>query len=200
MRKNQVSRPSATTARAETRRQRVAVVDPRCLGRRAGFAGEGRAADRAGNGDAVAFGRELLDGKCHRGIVKADGHVDVFGIEPAAGNRRADIGLVLVVGDGDLDRLAEHRTAGILDRHACGNRRAWTAQVGIEARLVVKHADFDDVVRDLTARARRAAEYASKGRKKRDWKSQNDLPHTHLRRLEHNRFRSKHCAPTFSAA
>src|SRR5262249_42955703 len=39
----------------EARRQCVAVVDPRCLRRRAGFAGEGRAADRSRNGDAVAF-------------------------------------------------------------------------------------------------------------------------------------------------
>jgi hypothetical protein len=94
-----------------------------------------------------------------------------------------------VVGDGDLDRLAEHRTAGILDRHARRNRRAGTAQVGIEARLIVEHTDFDNVVGDLTARARRAAECASKGREKRDWKSQNDLPHTHLYRLEYDRFR-----------
>jgi hypothetical protein len=75
-----------------------------------------------------------------------------------------------VVGDGDRDRLAEHRSAGILDRHARGNRRAGTAQVGIEARLIVERADFDNVVGDLTARARRAAECASKGREKRDWK------------------------------
>jgi hypothetical protein len=175
----------------KARRQRVAVVDPRCLGRRAGFAGEGRAADRAGDGDAVAFSRELLDGKRHRGIVEADGHIDVFRIEPAAGDCRADVGLVLVVGDGDLDRLAEHRTAGILDRHARRNRRAGTAQVGIEARLIVEHTDFENVVGDLTARARRAAECASKGREKRDWKSQNGLPHTHLCRPEYDRFRLK---------
>ena len=119
------------------------------------------------------------DGKRDRGIVEADGHVDVFGIEPAAGNRRADVGLVLMIGNGDLDRLAKYGAAGILDRHACGDRRAWASQVGIEARLIVEHADFDDVVGDLTARARHAAECTGKNRKKRDWKSQNDLPHTH---------------------
>jgi hypothetical protein len=96
-----------------------------------------------------------------------------------------------VVGDGDRDRLAEHRSAGILDRHARGNRRAGTAQVGIEARLIVERADFDNVVGDLTARARRAAECASKGREKRDWKSQYDLLHTHLYRLDYDRFRLK---------
>ena len=53
----------------------------------------------------------MLDCKRYRGIVEADGHIDAFGIEPAAGDCRADVGLVLVVGDGDLDRLAEHRTA-----------------------------------------------------------------------------------------
>jgi hypothetical protein len=93
------------------------------------------------------------------------------------------------VGAGLLSWFAEYRTAGVLDCYAGCNRRAGAAQVGIEARLVVEHADFDDVVGDLTARARHAAECASKGRKKRDWKSQNDLPHTHLYRLEYNRFR-----------
>ena len=111
----------------ETRRQCVAVVNPRCLRRRAGFAGEGRAADRSRNGDAIAFGRELLDGKRDRGIVEADGHVDVFGVEPAAGDGRADVGLFLMIGNGDLDRFAEYGAAGILDRHACGDRRAWAS-------------------------------------------------------------------------
>src|SRR5262249_1994933 len=47
-----------------------------------------------------------------------------------------------------------------------------------EARLVIEHTDFDDVVGHLAAHARHAAKYAGKDRKKLDWKSQNDLPDT----------------------
>ena len=83
-------------------------------------------------------------------------------IEPLPGDCRADVGLVLVIGEHDLDRLAEHRTAGILDRHARGNDRTRTAQIGIEAGLIVEHADPDDVVGDL--RARRAAIDAGDGK------------------------------------
>jgi hypothetical protein len=59
--------------------------------------------------------------------------------------------LVLVVGDGDLDRLAEHRTAGILDRHACRDHGARTAQIRIETGLIVEDADAHDIVGDLRA-------------------------------------------------
>jgi len=64
----------------------------------------------------------------------------------------ADIGLVLMVGDHDIDRLAEHGAAGILDRHARGNDRAGAAQVGIEARLIVENADANDAVGYLCVR------------------------------------------------
>ena len=98
------------------------------------------------------FGGELLDRERHRGIVEADGHVDLVGIEPLARDRGADIGLVLMVGEHDLDRLAKHRAAGILDRHARGNDRAGTAEIGIEARLIVEENPYSDfVVGDLRA-------------------------------------------------
>jgi hypothetical protein len=69
-----------------------------------------------------------------------------------ARDRGADIGLVLMVGDHDIDRLAEHGAAGILDRHARGNDRAGAAQVGIEARLIVENADANDAVGYLCVR------------------------------------------------
>jgi len=98
---------------------------------------------------------DLLDRERDRGIVKADGHVDLISIKPLARNRGADIGLVLMVGGHDLDRFAEHRPAGILDRHARGDHRAGTAKVGIEARLIVEDPDANDAVGYL--RVRRAA-------------------------------------------
>ena len=116
------------------------------------FAGERRGADRAGDGDAILLRRDLLDRERDRRIVEADGHVDVIGVEPLARDRRADIGLVLVVGDDDVDRLAEYRSAGILNRHPRGDDRAGAAEVGIEARLIVENTDANDAVGYLRVR------------------------------------------------
>jgi hypothetical protein len=96
------------------------------------------------------LGRELFDGKRDSRIVEADGHVHFFSIEPVAGNGRPDIGLILVIGEYDLDRLAEHGAANVLDRHSCGDDRTWAAQVSVEAGLVVEHANSDDIIRYLT--------------------------------------------------
>jgi hypothetical protein len=88
-------------------------------------------------------------------MVKSNRHVDLADLEPFAGNGGADIGLVLVVGEHDLDGLAESRAAGILYRHARGNHRARTTQIGIEAGLIVEHANFNDPIGDLRACRRR---------------------------------------------
>ena len=96
----------------------------------------------------------MLDRQRHRGIVEAERHVDLAGLEPLPGNGSADIGLVLMVGKHDLDRLAEHGAAGILDRHARGDDRAGTAEIGIEPGLVVENAYSDDIVGDLRAGGR----------------------------------------------
>ena len=45
----------------ETGGERIAVIDPGCLGRRAGLAGKGRAPYRARDGDPVALRSELFD-------------------------------------------------------------------------------------------------------------------------------------------
>ena len=121
------------------------------------LSGERRAADRTGDGDAVLLRRDLLDCERDRGIVEADGHVDLIGIEPSARNRGADIGLVLMVGGHDLDRLAEHHPASVLDRHARGDHRAGTAEVGIEAGLIVEDADANDAVGYLRLRGAAAS-------------------------------------------
>ncbi len=54
-----------------------------------------------------------------------------------------------MIGEYDLDGLAEHGAAGILDRHFCGNHRTGAAQIGIQTGLVVENADPDDIVGDL---------------------------------------------------
>jgi hypothetical protein len=56
-----------------------------------------------------------------------------------------------MVGEHDLDRLAEHHAARILDGHAGRNHRALATEIGIETGLVVENADPDDIVGDLRA-------------------------------------------------
>jgi hypothetical protein len=54
-----------------------------------------------------------------------------------------------MVSENDLDGLAQHRAAGVLDSHARGHDRALAAEIGIEAGLVVEHANPDDIVGNL---------------------------------------------------
>jgi len=53
----------------------------------------------------------------------------------------------------DLDRLAEHRASGILDRHPRCRDRTGTAQIGVKAGLVVEDADPHHIVGNLRAGA-----------------------------------------------
>ena len=60
--------------------------------------------------------------------------------------RAIDVGeirLVLVIGGDELDLLAKHLAAEILDRHLGGFDRPFAAVVGIDAGLVVEDADLD---------------------------------------------------------
>jgi hypothetical protein len=82
---------------------------------------------------------------------------------PPAGDSGADVALVLVVGGHNLNRLAQHCAAGILDRHGCGDNRAWAAEVRVEAGLVIENPDSNDVVGDLVARAGNGHERGCKG-------------------------------------
>ena len=63
----------------------------------------------------VLLARDVGDRERDRRIGQVDDHVDAVDVEPAARDRRADIGLVLVVGGEDLD-LALRLLGEILDR------------------------------------------------------------------------------------
>jgi hypothetical protein len=56
-----------------------------------------------------------------------------------------------MIGEHDLDRFAEHGAAEILGRHFRRHHRTRPAEIGIEAGLIVEHADLHDAVRDLRA-------------------------------------------------
>jgi hypothetical protein len=83
---------------------------------------------------------------------RASDHVDAVAVDPFARFLRADVRLILVVGADDLDLLAEHRAAEVLDRHLRRDHRALAAQIGVEPRHVGQDADLDDVAGDLGRR------------------------------------------------
>ena len=82
------------------------VVGPVDRVRRARLAGE---VGRRGAGDeerlALVLG-DLVDGQRHAGVRHVDDDVDLVDVVPLAGDVRADVGLVLVVGRDELDLVA----------------------------------------------------------------------------------------------
>ena len=84
-------------------------------------------------------------GEADAGVRAAEHHGQPVAVGPFAKLLRAEIGLVLVIGGQQFDRLTEDRAAEIGDRHLDGFDGAGTLDVGIEARHVVDVAD-DDLV------------------------------------------------------
>ena len=83
-----------------------------------------------------------------RGIDQVADHVDVLHVEPFTRQRGSGVGLVLVIGDDDLDRLSENLAAEILDGHLDRRHRAFAGFVRELSGHVRQHADLHDVVRD----------------------------------------------------
>lgn len=107
-----------------------------------GFAGDiGRA--RGGGDHHLVF---FLDDGCERQSHAArrdiDDEVDVLGVEPAPGNRRGVVGLVLGIGGHDLDRDRFIRGAEILDRHFDRVERTRAREVGIGTGHVAHHTNL----------------------------------------------------------
>ena len=70
-------------------------------------------------------------------------HVDAFDVVPAARDGGGEIELVLVVSVDQLDLLAEHAAAEILDRHFRGFDRPLAVKVGECSGLIGEYADLD---------------------------------------------------------
>ena len=117
VRKNQPSPPCDAIALAALGNG-VGVPGPMHADRRARFACEidGRGARH--QEDAILLLGDFLHCKRNRGVGHVDNGVHAVHVDPAPCNRGADIGLVLVVGVNDLDRLARGLAAEILDCHA----------------------------------------------------------------------------------
>ncbi len=129
--------------------QRHGIVGPVDRGRRAGLAGQVRGSG-AGNQEHLALvARDLLDREGNARSRHVDDRVDPVIAEPLIGDRRADIGLVLVVGADQLDLLAVDAAAEIGDRHPRRLDRPRASDIGVEAGHVIEHADLDDITRHL---------------------------------------------------
>jgi hypothetical protein len=92
---------------------------------------------------------DLVHRECHAGIGRVDDHVDAFGVVPLVRDLRADVRLVLVVGEDHLDVEALLLRLEVLDRHFRGDHGALPGEVRVQAGLVVQDADLHDVTRDL---------------------------------------------------
>ena len=106
--------------------------------------------------DPVARLGEVLDRERDARIGDVENRLDAPLVIPLPRDGEADVDLVLVVGDQQLDRLAEHRAAEILDRHPRHFNRARPGEIGVGAGLVVHHPDREAV--GCARRQRRSGE------------------------------------------
>ena len=83
-------------------------------------------------------------------------------IKPLAGDVRADIGLVLMIGSDHLDLQSLFGGAEVFDRHARGHDRSRAGDIGIKAGHIVHDADADDAVGDLLSPGRAAGHQRGK--------------------------------------
>ena len=108
----------------------------------------------AGRPDGEERNMLLLVGGSDRqadpGVGAAELHGEAVRVGPFAELLLADVGLVLMVGGQDLDRLAEHRAAEIGDRHLDRLDAARADDVGVGPRHVVDVADHHLVRRRLS--------------------------------------------------
>ena len=101
--------------------------------------GVGRAVLACERSSRSADGEEwnslFLDGcgnsEAHAGICAAEHHGQAVAVGPFAELLDAEVGLVLVIGGKQLDRLAERRAAKVRDRHFDRFDRPRAADVGI---------------------------------------------------------------------
>jgi hypothetical protein len=99
---------------------------------RAGRAGERRCRRGHNDIDFLPLGSNLLHGKRDCGRGQVGDHVDALDVVPTARDGGAEIGLHLVISVDQLDLLAKHAAAKILNRHFRGFDRPLAAKIGID--------------------------------------------------------------------
>lgn len=125
--------------------QRIGVEHPLCAHGRAGVIGQRRRCRAGQQVRLLLVGHHLLHRDGNGRSRTAKNGVDTFVVDPFLGDRRTDVGLVLVVGDDQFDLLSGDFAAEILNSHPGCFNGAWTAIVRVGARLVVHQADLDDI-------------------------------------------------------
>src|SRR6266545_2374169 len=117
------------------------------------------------------------DGERRRRVRYVEDDVRLLPVVHLLGLGVRDLGFVLVVRADHLDVLGDHVVAvlglEVLDRHLDRLDRLRSGQVGVDAGLVVQHAEHDLVVADLAAAARRPARPTA-GRQQRDGRTCRD--------------------------
>jgi hypothetical protein len=124
----------------------VGIVGHRQRVRRAGLAGDVGAGATRIDQDRVLLFHQIGDRERDAGGWRIDDRIELVDVDPLPGNVDADVRLVLMVGGQDIDLPSLGGKAGILDRHFDRRYRIGAADIGIEARHVVQHADLDRLV------------------------------------------------------
>ena len=117
MRKNRVSPPRLTTLLRGADRKRVRVEDPLHRIGRTEFAVEIGRACRVGDKELLAVVGDLLNRQAYRRDRNVDDQIDLVGVVPLPRDARGNIGLDLMIGGNDGNRLAQNFAAEIFDRH-----------------------------------------------------------------------------------
>jgi len=91
----------------------------------------------------VLVAGELVDRERDRGRGHVGDGIDLIKVVPLPCNAQADVGLVLVIAADDLDLHTLGGGAEILDCLARHPDRGGARDVGVDARLIVEHANLD---------------------------------------------------------
>src|SRR5205823_5741424 len=116
----------------------VGIIGPVHGVRRALFAGQQRGTGAGADKDLVLLLADIGDRQRNRRVRQVENGVDALGVVPAPRDADADVGLVLVVGGDDVDRLAGGLAAVILHRHLRGDDGAYALIGRKHAGLVVE--------------------------------------------------------------
>src|SRR5690606_9381496 len=94
----------------------------------------------------LLLGSHTGHGQRGAGVGAADQHVDLLLIEPLAGARGGNVGLVLVVGNEELDLLAVDLAPHVLDGHPDGIATGLAVDVGVDARHVGDETNANHII------------------------------------------------------
>ena len=111
-----------------------------------------RQVGRRGRGSehrAILLMHKGVDGEADAGVGEIDDRVDALLVHPTPRNRDADVGLVLMIGENDLDLEAPRLLGEVLGRELSADERSLADLIGERTGEVTEHADLDRIARNL---------------------------------------------------